>query len=119
MRASVSGMATTTDAQIAKLPKWAQHRIALLEQDLEAARSRLAAGPDESRIFADPFDDNRPLGTATTVRFYPHEDQPDTYVDVVITAAAGIRLTASDWMSVRPSASNAIMVDVRDPRRAC
>lgn len=53
-----------------RLPKWAQRRLETLERDLADAQSRLAAGPDDSDTFADPYRDvPRPLGKGTMIQF--------------------------------------------------
>jgi hypothetical protein len=60
----------STERDMSRLPKWAQDRITLLERNLADARARLAAGPEESDTFADPYMESvRPLGSGTRVRF--------------------------------------------------
>lgn len=59
-----------TDAQLAKLPKYGSAEIRRLARDLADAKNRLAAGPEDSDTFADPYSSTpRPLGKGTTVRF--------------------------------------------------
>lgn len=62
------------DERIAKLPVWAQNhvgdlnsRIRALESDLRQAETALAAGPDDSEVFAETNDVTRPLGKAEAV----------------------------------------------------
>jgi hypothetical protein len=53
-----------------RLPRHAQYEIQRLARDLADAQSRLAAGPEDSDTFADPYNTTpRPLGKGTTVRF--------------------------------------------------
>ena len=52
------------------LPKWAQQEITRLRADNEAMAARLAAGPSDSDVFADPYSDvRRPLGRGTMIQF--------------------------------------------------
>lgn len=61
---------------LTRLPKWAQRKIAGLEQAL-TSRDRLiaelTAGPDDSNTFADPYYPGgggmRPLGNSPLIRF--------------------------------------------------
>lgn len=63
---------------ISKLPLWAQREIVRLRADLEDATKTLAAGPEDSNTFADPYfgwepgrseKGGRPLGHDTMVEF--------------------------------------------------
>lgn len=57
--------------QRARLPKWAQQEIDRLERDLDDARAKLSAGPEDSDTFADPYSEQarRPLGQGPTIMF--------------------------------------------------
>lgn len=96
---------------LSRLPRWAQNRITALERDLAAARARLAAGPEDSDTFADPYstDAVRPLGQGPLVRF----GGPgfDCTFDVT-WQDDGIAIQGnSGWpreMVIRPQASNTV-----------
>jgi len=54
-----------TPEELAKLPQWARRKIEPLQADLAYAHERLAQGPEDSRVFADPYSEvPRPLGDA-------------------------------------------------------
>lgn len=63
-------MSLTPD-QLARLPKYAQQHIALLEGSLEAARAKLQEGPEVSTATLDPYHDTnrRELGRDTHIQF--------------------------------------------------
>jgi hypothetical protein len=62
-------------ARMDRLPAWAQNKIGRLERDLEAARKTLAAGPEDSNVFAEPYSAaRRPLGCGTMIQFGTRED---------------------------------------------
>jgi hypothetical protein len=55
---------------LSKIPKWARQEIERLRADNEAMAARLAAGPGDSDVFADPYSDvKRPLGRGTMIEF--------------------------------------------------
>ena len=66
-----------TDHDMTRIPKWAQAAILELERKVEqrdstirSLRAQLSAGPEDSRVFADPYSDSpRPLGSDPLVRF--------------------------------------------------
>src|SRR6266851_4239021 len=69
-----------TEKQLSGLPQYVQREIWRLARNLEVAQAALAAGPEGSNTFADPYAENpRPLGAGTTVRF---GGNPDAYFDV-------------------------------------
>jgi hypothetical protein len=55
----------TEQRDISKLPVWGQNLVSRLERDLAAAREKLAAGPENSTVFAHRASDvETPLGDA-------------------------------------------------------
>ena len=99
-----------------RLPKWARTEIERLRRDLADAKERLAAGPENSNTFADPYLDKKPLGTDTTVEFRLASggkvrvriarDRGGTkeYVDVMHVGRHACEL------AIRPSSSNTFEV---------
>jgi hypothetical protein len=55
----------TEQRDISKLPVWGQNLVSRLERDLADARAKLAAGPEDSTVFAHrTYDVETPLGDA-------------------------------------------------------
>lgn len=99
-----------TPEEFARLPKYAQHRIVKLENDLAAAHRRLAIGPEESRVFLDPHNRTpRPLGESPKLRFYPH-GKAGPYIDVEMLYESGVVLRTSSVLLVSPTHSNRLEV---------
>lgn len=98
---------------VARLPKWAQHRIAALERDLLAARATINAGPENSDTFADPYSEaSRPLGSEPLIRFYLGNTQRD-YIDCMIVRdrhGAHLRVLGSDSLNIEPSSGNVVQL---------
>lgn len=100
-----------TETQLDKLPKYAQHEIARLAMDLEDARAKLAAGPEDSDTFADPYASvPRPLGKGTTIRFGGLGDQSFN----VFWKEGALEVTGNrgskDAMAVLPCVSNSVIL---------
>jgi hypothetical protein len=91
------------------LPKWAQRELASLEADLAAARAALSVGPDDADTFADPYaDPPRPIGRGGLIRFgglWPYA------FDARLVGGA-LEIRGEGAISVRPQASNVIVVEV-------
>lgn len=62
------------EGDVSKLPKWAQQRIDVLEQNIDAWKRRALAGPDDADTFAMHLGEQAPLGSGTTVRFVLGDD---------------------------------------------
>lgn len=91
-----------------KLPKWAQQELTRLERNLEHAKSKLAQGPENSRVFADPYSDTpRPLGDAhIEFRVGPGIGQKFS----VRIEGTDLYVMGSDGLAVFPEASNVVRV---------
>ena len=93
-----------SDERRDRLPKWAQRELGRLERDLADVQERLAAGPADSVVFADPYDDApRPLGDAA-VRFHFGRHRV-----VVRVEEDGLEINGSR-MLIEPRAANAIVI---------
>ena len=105
--------------QIAKLPKWAQRHIRVLEIDLSVARGRLAAAPD-SDTYASPYrNPPEPLGANTTIRLLlggdlvtAERNYIDVRRDIDHKGRAYVYVNASDLLVVEPQASNTVRLRV-------
>lgn len=116
------------DHDLHRLPKWAQSRIAVLENRVQHLESKLNEGPEESDTFADPYGtfapgDNqpsgRPLGEGTIVRFWLGDDRRYKYVDVSAKVTGRgkhyVNVHGGEGaLSVRPSSSNVVEITVTD-----
>lgn len=91
---------------VTKLPKWAQQRIEVLERDLERAHKQLAEGPADSRIFADPYIHNRPLGEDEIIRFHLREG---FHIDARLRGER-LEIHGVEQFVVAPRSSNVIEV---------
>ncbi len=100
-----------TEAQLDRLPKYAQHEIARLAGDLGTAKAELAAGPENSDTFADPYASSpRSLGKGTRVRFGGLGDQTFDVSwaegELSVTGNRG----SKDAMAVLPCVSNSVIL---------
>lgn len=98
------------ERDITKLPKWAQSELRRLERDLASARETLAAGPEDSNTFADPYSTRRPLGADPTILFVLGErDEIRVRVDRDSHGRAYLDVNASSGrLMVHPRSSNGI-----------
>jgi hypothetical protein len=100
--------------QIAKLPKWAQRHIRLLEQNLASERKRLARGPADSDTFASPYGNTpQPLGRHTLIRLALfggdlHARYIDVRTDVDHRKQPHVYVMASDGLLIEPQSSNTV-----------
>jgi hypothetical protein len=98
---------------ITKLPKWAQREISRLTRDLVANKAKLAQGPENSNVFADPYSDApRPLGRDTSISFRLTDE--DRRSNRVIVRMDGDKLViqGGDSLSILPRASNSFYVRI-------
>lgn len=109
---------TPQEPDVTRLPKWAQRRLEVLEADLADARSRLAAGPEDSDTFADPYRDvPRPLGRGTMIRFGDveggafHVNFEDGQLRIQFSSLR------SRGLVVLPESSNSVRVEGRRSQR--
>ncbi len=114
-------MAARTPEDVAKLPKWAQARIARLENSVEHLNARLAQGPADSRAFADPYSDSpHPLGPDPHVRFIVgaprHAGGRPPHISVRL-ADGGLYVMASDGLTIEPQSSNTCRIFNVDPHQ--
>lgn len=104
------------DERSNRLPVWARDRIHLLEQNLAYARARLAAGPDDSNTFADPYGDPpRPLGTDVQVqwRLYNGVYTVGCHVEAA-EGDASLEVMTSRLLSVEPVSGNLVRIVNRE-----
>lgn len=98
----------------AALPKWARQEIARLTRDLESARAQLAAGPEESNTFADPYSEApRPLGKDTTIEFHVGDNKLRVRIDRTSRGDEYIDVNGGDMLQIEPRASNGVMIRMR------
>ncbi len=98
--------------RLARLPKWAQRRIALLEMRVAEARARLEErGPEGSLVCADPFGDP-PLELGDpTVQFRIGGGRAYDNIQVRLTGdRRGLYIMGSEGVVVRPGASNTLTI---------
>lgn len=95
--------------RFARLPKWAQDRITLLERSVEHYQDKLAEGPAESNTFSDPHSAApRPLGTDPTVDFIfgdGHEDKISCRIE-----SGYLYVNGGKGLAVHPQSSNAFRI---------
>jgi hypothetical protein len=104
-----------TPEQLARLPKYAQQHIELLESSLEAARAKLQEGPEDSTATLDPYHDTnrKPLGRNPHIRF---KSDNGTRYDLRHDAAANtLKISGNapnhwDTFVVIPDVSNAVII---------
>lgn len=111
-----------TDERIAKLPKWAQDKIAQLESDkteLQIANDRLrnlSGGEEFTRIIVDPWHHKMPLEDADTVRFFTGDEKVDyRYLDISLDRRSkNVKIMANSAIIAMPGASNVLEVGCVD-----
>jgi hypothetical protein len=92
-----------------KLPKWAQRELERLERDLESAQQKLAAGPEDSNTFADPYAAApRPLGRDVAVEFHTGSDRDERVI--VRVDGDKVNIYGGDSLRIFPMSSNVIEV---------
>jgi hypothetical protein len=107
-----------SEAQLARLPKWAQEEIGYQEQkiaELTARIAELSAGPEDSDTIAmDYIYPDRPLGKGILIRFLmPGGGRIEASVN---RGSGSLELRAdadkadSQSLAVQPSASNSLRV---------
>jgi hypothetical protein len=98
-------MSTKPQRNLARLPKWAQNEITRLRADLEYNEKKLAAGPADSLVFADPYSDTpRPLGNPT-VEFGTERGRR---FRVRLDADGLLEVSSDEGLKIQPRASNVI-----------
>lgn len=100
-----------SERDLTKLPKWAQQEIERLQHDLEWAKGKLTAGPEDSDTFANPYSDATPLGKGTIIAF--HTDEKGSYFNVRMRENGELDIHYSprggaQAIGVVPSASNSV-----------
>jgi hypothetical protein len=108
-----------TEVNTARLPKKVQQYIERLERDLQDALDRLAAGPDDSNTFADPYSNTpQPLGHDTRIEFrLDHEvaGARGPYVQSHVDrnrSGPYIELIGNGSMVIEPRSSNVIRIRI-------
>ena len=95
------------ERDLTKLPKWASQEIERLQSNLAYVHGLLEAGPEDSRVFAEPYSDHpRPLGKDAHIEFRP---TPDTKLKVAIEKD-GIEVYGGDSLMVYPRSSNVVRI---------
>lgn len=94
-----------------KLPKWARNEIERLERDLAYAKAHLMEGPEDSRVFANPYSDltRKPLGDADILfEFGDHKKIIVKLTDEGIEVYGSSSLSSS--LQIQPRASNVVRI---------
>jgi hypothetical protein len=109
---------------LTKLPKWAQSRIRVLEMNLEHAKEKLAAGPENSNTFADRFyqEGARPLGQDTKITFMMDGHQDDNrhhslYIEGRVERdprGSFLYIMGGDSIHVEPQSSNTVKIRLHE-----
>lgn len=100
------------ERDISKLPKWAQNEIERLQHNLDSAHKRLAAGPEDSDTFADPYYDTpRPLGCGTAIEFRVGPDWNQKFQARLI--GEKLQIHGGDTIVVLPHASNVVSLELK------
>lgn len=96
---------------ITKLPKWAQSEIKRLNNNVESLSARLAAGPEDSDTFADPYAETpRPLGQGTTVEFRLSDGDAWGNRIRVRAKKGALYVLGGDGIAVFPQSSNTLVI---------
>ena len=111
-----------TDERIAKLPKWAQDKIAQLEADketLQISNDRLrniSGGEEFCRVIVDPWHNRIPLEEADTVRFFTGDEKVDyRYLDISLDRRSkNVKIMGNGGILVMPRSGNFVEVGCVD-----
>lgn len=107
---------STEEEKFARLPKWAQARIEVLEMRLREANERLSIGPEDSDTFADPYEHQttKPLGTGALIRFaldgLPAKDCRQ-HLDARLQDGL-LLIRGSDSIRLFPQSSNVVQIQL-------
>lgn len=109
-------MAGDLDDRIAKLPAWLQRHISDLEsriraqeKELETLRASMAVGPEDSDVFAEVGDVERPLGKGASIDF-----RRDGYSYTVVLRADGrLRIESTEDLVLEPSTPYEVFVHLK------
>lgn len=100
-------------ARVARLPKWAQDRIKLLESNVVHLERQLATGPADSNAFLNPYSESpTPLGKNPVVAYGPHGDLKEFTVqfkDGELTIQ-GLAPSYTDYLAVLPQSGNQVLI---------
>lgn len=109
-----------TPERLASLPKWARQEIERLQRNEEHYVAQLAAGPEDSDTFADPYSEaRRPLGRGTTIQFvlgqnkYGHDMKIQARLEQKSDGSMLLDINAGGLLQVFPRAANSIEIGVR------
>lgn len=99
---------------VSKLPKWAQQEIDRLKRDLTDALDEIAAGPEDSDTFANPYSNApRPLGKEPTIEFVlDNSDMFRTRVVRVRKDGDRLYVNGGDLLTIYPRSSNSLEIAV-------
>lgn len=112
-----------TDAEFAKLPKWAQRRVENLirrtrDAEKRAEEARLATEPHLSDTLLFPYADIPiGLGKGETVRFITatgEVDRHNKHVDIRVDEWGRVVIHGTRTIHIIPQASNAARIEVGD-----
>ena len=99
---------------VEKLPKWAQQHIRVLQMSLREARERLAEGPADSNVIADPYGEPPvPLAKDTAIRFILSPTNARSDHITVRHDGDGLQIMGGDRIGVHPRSSNVVNIAVR------
>lgn len=97
---------------VAKLPKWAQDHVRVLRMRLQEAHERLADGPEDSNVIADPYS-TPPLFLArdTAIRFVLEPTGTRQAGHITVSLRDGrLNLMGTVSIDVRPHSGNVVSV---------
>lgn len=104
-----------TPEQLARLPKYAQQYIELLEGTLADARAKIQEGPEDSTATLEPYHDTnrKPLGRSPHIRFKSdngsqYDLRHDAEADKIKISGNGRHF--ADTFVVLPDVSNAVIL---------
>ena len=99
-----------------KLPVWAQREIERLERDIEHYKGVLSHGPEDSRVFADPFSSApRPLGPNPLIEFRVGDDSISDRIRVRLEDRnddTRIYVSGGTRMFIYPLAGNSVEIGI-------
>lgn len=102
------------DERIEKLPKWARQKFTTLMQRVEHYEAKLAEGPEDSNVFADPYSEApRPLGRDTLIEFVPDKERRHRF-RVSLDDQGNLTVQNDRLLAVRPRAANSIEIVQED-----
>lgn len=95
--------------RFARLPKWAQQRIGVLEKRVASLTRRVETGPDESNTFADPYINPQPLGMNPTIEYRFADSKVRVCIDPKLNM---LYVIGHERLTIHPFSGNAFIIGV-------